>query len=280
MDFYDINPFIRFAERISYLNSSKSPVFVLDCRILYITSGKADLYIESEHYELVPGSLFYCSAGSVYRFQAAEAKIIALNFDLTQRNNRHTEPYSRISVSDKTVLPHVDAETVRDNEFLNSHRIVPNAEGFLKSLEKILEEFSTQKIYYHEKSGALLKELLVELYRCSISPASGSTTAISQILDYIKENYHKPLDNIMLSAMSGYHKNHLNRLFIKHTGTSVHKYILNIRINEAKKLLLTTEHSLTYISEKVGFNSNTHFSSYFKQIVGVSPLKFRKQFKT
>lgn len=66
---------------------------------------------------------------------------------------------------------------------------------------------------------------------------------------------------------------------MKHVGTSVHKYILNIRINEAKKLLLTTEQSLTYIAENVGFNSNTHFSNYFKQVIGISPLEFRKQFK-
>lgn len=279
MNFCDINPFIRFAEHISHPNSQKKPIYVLDCRILYITSGKADIFIESEHYELVPGSLFYCSAGSIYSLQSTGLKVIALNFDLTQCNNTHTKFYSRISVSDRTLLPSIDKETISDSEFVNSYLFIANGKDFLRSLEKILEEFSTQKMYYREKSSALLKDLLVELYRYSISPASGSTTAISQILDYIKDNYNKPLDNIMLAAMSGYHKNYLNRLFIKHTGTSMHKYILNIRINEAKKLLLTTEHSLTDISEKVGFNSNTHFSSYFKQVIGVSPLEFRKQFK-
>ena len=104
-------------------------------------------------------------------------------------------------------------------------------------------------------------------------------TAVSQIIDYIQENYNQSLNNDMLSAVSGYHPNYLNRLFQKHTGTSIHKYILNVRLAEAKKMLLNTDYSLSYIAEKVGFNSNTHFSNYFKQTLGISPLAFRKQFK-
>ena len=83
----------------------------------------------------------------------------------------------------------------------------------------------------------------------------------------------------MLSELTGYHEYHLNRLFLTHTNTSLHKYILNVRINEAKKILMNTDLSLAAIAEKVGFNSNTHFSSYFKQVVGLSPLEFRKRFR-
>lgn len=279
MKFCDINPFIRFAEYVFHPRFPKEPVLVQDCRILYVISGKGDIFIETEHFELIPGSLFYCRSGSVYSMQSNGMKMIALNFDLTQCDNMHTEFYPRISVLDGEPLPLIEWETIDDCEFVNSYLFIANAEDCLESLKKILKEFSIQKMYYREKAGALLKNLLVELYRYSISGSQNSSTTVSQIMDYIKENFDKPLTNEMLSAMSGYHEYHLNRLFVKHVGTSVHKYILNIRINEAKKLLLTTEQSLTYIAEKVGFNSNTHFASYFKQMIGISPLKFRKQFK-
>jgi len=279
MNFCDINPFIRFAEYISPQKLPTEPVFVQDCRILYVISGNADIFIETEHFELVPGSLFYCCTGNVYSIQSDGVKMIALNFDLTQCNNTNTEFYPRLSVAEDTLLPSIEWETIDDADFLNSYLFIANADDCLDSLKKILKEFSIQKMYYREKAGALLKGLLVELYRYSILGAQSSSTTVSQIMDYIKENFDKPLNNEMLSSMSGYHEYHLNRLFMKHVGTSVHKYILNIRINEAKKLLLTTEQSLTYIAEKVGFNSNTHFSSYFKQVIGISPLEFRKQFK-
>lgn len=279
MNFCDINPFIRFAEYIFPQNPSTEPVFVQDCRIFYVISGKVDIFIETEHFELVPGSLFYCCGGNVYTFQSSGAKMISLNFDLTQDNNEHTEIYPRLSISNEAKLPLYEWKAIDDADFLNSYLFVVNADDCLDSLKKILKEFSIQKIYYRERAGALLKGLLVELYRYSISGTHSSSATVSQIMDYIKENYDKPLNNEMLSSMSGYHEYHLNRLFMKHVGTSVHKYILNIRINEAKKLLLTTELSLANIAENVGFNSNTHFSSYFKQVIGISPLEFRKQFK-
>ena len=211
--------------------------------------------------------------------QSNGVKMIALNFDLTQCDNTHTEFYPRISVSDDMQFPLIEREIIDDCEFANSYLFIANANECVESLKKILEEFSIQKMYYREKASAQLKSLLVELYRYSISGTPNSNTTVSKIMDYIKDNYSKTLSNEMLSDMSGYHEYHLNRLFMKHVGTSVHKYILNIRINEAKKLLLTTEQPLTYIAEKVGFNSNTHFSSYFKQVIGISPLEFRKQFK-
>ena len=279
MDFCDINPYIRFAEYIYPQKLPIEPVFVQDCRILYVISGNADIFIETEHFELVPGSLFYCCSGNIYSMQSDDLKMIALNFDLTQENNEHTEFYPRISISDDIKLPSIEWETIDDAEFMNSYLFIANADDCLESLKRILKEFSIQKMYYREKASALLKGLLVELYRYSILGTQSSSTTVSQIMDYIKENFDKPLNNELLSSMSGYHEYHLNRLFMKHVGTSVHKYILNIRINEAKKLLLTTEQSLTYIAEKVGFNSNTHFSSYFKQVIGISPLEFRKQFK-
>lgn len=279
MNFCDINPYIRFAEYISPQKLPIEPVFVQDCRILYVISGNADIFIETEHFELVPGSLFYCCSGNIYSMQSDDLKMIALNFDLTQENNEHTEFYPRISISDDIKLPSIEWETIDDADFLNSYLFIANADDCLESLKRILKEFSIQKLYYREKAGALLKGLLVELYRYSILGTQSSSTTVSQIMDYIKENFDKPLNNEMLSSMSGYHEYHLNRLFMKHVGTSVHKYILNIRINEAKKLLLTTEQSLTHIAEKVGFNSNTHFSTYFKQVIGISPLEFRKQFK-
>ena len=279
MNFCDINPFIRFAEHVFHPRLPESPVFVQDCRIIYCLSGRADIFIENEHFELIPNSLFYCSAGQIYTMQSEGVKMIALNFDLTQKDNIHTEFYPRISVYDEKTLPSIEPEVIEDSEFLNSYLFISNANNCIEHIENILQEFSSQKIYYRENSSALLKSLLVDLYRYSISGTQNSATAVSQIMDYIKNNYSKPLNNEMLSSMSGYHEYHLNRLFMKHAGTSVHKYILNIRINEAKKLLLTTEQSLTSIAENVGFNSNTHFSTYFKQIIGVSPLEFRKQFK-
>ena len=117
------------------------------------------------------------------------------------------------------------------------------------------------------------------MHRHSIRNTSNAMDVVSKTITYIKSNYSRNLSNKMLSDLTGYHEYHLNRLFVRHTGTTVHRYILNLRINRAKDLLLNTSLSLAAIAECVGFNSNTHFSEYFKQVVGIPPMEFRKRMK-
>ena len=279
MNFCDINHFIRFASLIHFDEYTSKSVMVKDCRIFFTLSGEAELSIENQHYILTPGSLFYCRAGSLYTIRSTNAHLISLNFDLTHQRSERVTAFSPVDAKDGITLPEINWNVICNSDFINSHLFLSRANDFKKSLEKILDEFSTQKIFYSETSSALLKGILTQLHRRSIDTSTNSSNAVSKTIAYIKTNYDKPLTNDMISNLTGYHEYHLNRLFLKHTGTSLHKYMLNIRINEAKNMLLNTDLSLTSISEKVGFNSNTYFSTYFKQTEGFSPLEFRKRFK-
>ena len=57
---------------------------------------------------------------------------------------------------------------------------------------------------------------------------------------------------------------------------TVKDFILTERIHLAKKLLTSSDNSLTEISEKVGFNDYSYFIRIFKKRTGLSPLKYRK----
>lgn len=281
MNVYDINPFIRFAERIRYI-SEGNWVKVQDCRIFYVLSGKAELYMPNSHYSLLPGSLFYCHVGNSYNLVSDGIECICMNFDLTQENNMHTAIYPRISIKNAANTCHdTTAENTgfTENDFLSTHLFISNAAEYLNDLNRILKEFAMQKIYYKEACGGILKTLLTNLYRHSLRTTDNSADAVSKVLDYIKSNFDKPITNQLLSEITSYHENHLNRLFLNHTGTTIHKYILTIRINEAKKLLLNTNMPLLIIAKKAGFNSNAYFSNYFKQVEGISPLEYRKKFQ-
>ena len=278
MYFRDVNPFIRFAESIHY--HSQGDLFqVMDCRLFYTISGKATLYIDGDSFELVPDSLFYCCCGKQYRIVSEGIQMIVLNFDLDQAQHMHTAIYPRIQVECTFPLPEMFFSHVEDIDYLNNFLFVSHAKDFQAPLENILKEFSAKLVCYQENCSGILKSLLTRLHRQSLEGSETAANAVSRILSYIRENYDKEITNEMLSEMSGYHEYHLNRLFTKHVGLTVHNYILSVRIDEAKKMLLNTDHSLTDIAEKVGFHSNTHFSSYFKQFIGISPLRFRKEYQ-
>ena len=54
------------------------------------------------------------------------------------------------------------------------------------------------------------------------------------------------------------------------------KYIVEMRMEKAKELLIYSRYSVSEIAEKLGYSDNTYFSNAFKSYMGVSPLNFRK----
>ncbi|MCP4969308.1 MAG: AraC family transcriptional regulator [Arcobacter sp.] len=91
---------------------------------------------------------------------------------------------------------------------------------------------------------------------------------IEYINDYIEINIS--LDE--LASLSNLSKYHFLRVFKKNIGLTPHQYIINQRIQKAKKLVLSGD-KLSNIAYSVGFNDQSHFIRNFKRIYGYSPKK-------
>lgn len=272
----DVNPFIRCILQISY-KSANNPVRVGDCRLFYILSGDGEIVIENQHYNLHADSLFYCRAGSEYNIiSEGGLSIITFNFDLSQKFNDEISCMSPVSPDKKIKIL---LETISDSNILNSHIFINDASQFYSQIRNAFYEFNSQRILFRQLSGAMLKEILTRLHRIDVSGSDTASDTVSEVIRYIESNYQKEITNKELASIAGYHEYHLNRLFLKHTGTSMHNYILNIRINEAKRLILNTDLPCNIISENVGFKNYTYFSSYFKKEFGFSPAHYRMKFK-
>jgi AraC-like DNA-binding protein len=59
-------------------------------------------------------------------------------------------------------------------------------------------------------------------------------------------------------------------------GVSPKQYIINLRLEEAKRLLQQTNKAIEYISSEVGFTSSSRFYDLFVKWVGVTPMEWRK----
>jgi two-component system response regulator YesN len=61
-----------------------------------------------------------------------------------------------------------------------------------------------------------------------------------------------------------------------HTGTGMHEFLINYRINAAKEMLLNNHMSVEEICTAVGFKDMPHFSKSFKKHTDKSPCEYRK----
>jgi AraC-like DNA-binding protein len=100
---------------------------------------------------------------------------------------------------------------------------------------------------------------------------------IDKVIDFIQSNYGNKISLDDLTKTAYISKFHFLRLFKRHTGVSPYEYLINYRINKAKELLKNSELLIREISDTVGFFDYNNFIREFKKIVGITPLKYKKQ---
>lgn len=97
---------------------------------------------------------------------------------------------------------------------------------------------------------------------------------VEAVKKYVQHNYSYPLQLGDLARLVNFSPYHLARLFNRMTGLTLYNYITYTRIEEAKKLICTTDYSLEEIAERVGYQDSSHFMTVFKKKVGQPPRKF------
>jgi AraC family transcriptional regulator len=100
--------------------------------------------------------------------------------------------------------------------------------------------------------------------------------AVERAIETMQQNLGERLtiDDMARSAM--FSKFHFSRVFQRVTGVSPGRFLSAMRLEEAKRLLVSTSFTVADISHRVGYNSVGTFSSRFRSSVGVSPTTYRQ----
>ena len=94
--------------------------------------------------------------------------------------------------------------------------------------------------------------------------------------EYIQNHYSDPLTLEEVSEMVGLSTAYFSALFKKTEGEGFAKYLINVRIEQAKLLLRESNLPVTEICRKVGYNDPKHFTHTFEKTAGVKPSTYRK----
>ena len=98
-------------------------------------------------------------------------------------------------------------------------------------------------------------------------------------MTYIQKNYSTPLNVEDICKHLGCSGSYFSHAFKRGAGLGFREYLINIRIENAKRLLTLSELNVTEIAFSVGFSDSNYFTSLFKKKSGISPLAYRKQTK-
>lgn len=102
------------------------------------------------------------------------------------------------------------------------------------------------------------------------------TELLKSAVSYMNENIDKNPGVDEIAKHCNVSLSGLKRIFAKYTGLSVHKYFLKMKLNEALKLLSDGE-TVTEVTEKLGFCTQSYFSYAFKREMNKNPSDYRRK---
>lgn len=98
---------------------------------------------------------------------------------------------------------------------------------------------------------------------------------LQDMMLWISEHYREDLSLEILSKKFSISASHLSRLFYQSFGISPINYLIDVRLNKAKDLLIFSDLPAGEIAEQVGYTNVYHFSNLFRKRIGLTPQEFR-----
>ena len=100
---------------------------------------------------------------------------------------------------------------------------------------------------------------------------------VSDVVEYINENYNKPILLSNISNKFSLSESRLSHLFKQETGMSIHKFLMKKRLMHSKTFIRNGEH-INVVYALVGFNDNTSFFRAFKKEYNITPKKYLQNY--
>lgn len=151
---------------------------------------------------------------------------------------------------------------------------------------KLIEELSNDNLYSNDLSLCYLKQLIIQMLRLDNSHFHSKPTThmqqtyenelLNDILLYIDNNIYEKISVSTLCEHFCISTSMLHSLFRKNMNNTAKNYINELKLSKSKELIRNSTHTLSEISEMLGFSSIHYFSKKFKLYFNISPTEYSK----
>lgn len=136
------------------------------------------------------------------------------------------------------------------------------------------------KTVNYEEFGSCIDRLKISLYNNEVKekPVVKKERVITGITKYMQEHLSEDVSLHILSEEFHLNSQYISQLFKNEIGVNFLTYLTNIRMEHAKKLLLSSSLSIAEVSEQSGYGDYRVFTKVFKKSEGITPSQYRRDF--
>jgi len=230
--------------------------------LIYCIDGSGSIQIGDKINQLAPNSYFVIPAHEPHAYWASEQSpwsIYWLHFS-GERSHCFAEFFGRINSIEKSLDSRIDDRVKLFNEILT-----------------VLESgFSNENIDY---ANLCLASLLASFFYIeAFRAAKGfqSSNPIDQSIFFMQNNINKFLKISDISSHVNLSESHLSKIFRNKTGSSPLDYFINLKMQEAIRLLTNQSLRIKEVAFRLGYNDPYYFTRIFTKHIGSSPASFVK----
>ncbi|WP_141335354.1 AraC family transcriptional regulator [Paenibacillus sp. tmac-D7] len=227
--------------------------------LVFIKGGRGESVIENVTYSVREGDIVICHPLVPFQLRSSAdhpLMIIYCTFS--------------IHVSGKNKGQLLDAGQCPVVPLRNNLRAMGNY------FEAIVHEYEHPSAGSREIVNSLMKTITIVLIRMLEAMKVPEYTSITQtVKEYIQSHFEQELTLNDLAELVYVSPYHLVHTFKNDVGMAPIQYLIHCRIEEAKRLLRSTELSVSDISFRVGYPNSNYFNQIFKKMAGVTPGKYR-----
>lgn len=139
------------------------------------------------------------------------------------------------------------------------------------------ENVSVDELFYTGILSAMLFEICSQQARKHADENSESDAYVERARNFMKQHYDKGIQMTDVARYVGLERSYFSKMYKHKTGASPYQYVMELRLDKAKQLLLETDMPIEHIALLVGFKDTFHFSGFFKHKAGCSPMHYRKR---
>jgi len=108
-------------------------------------------------------------------------------------------------------------------------------------------------------------------------PAILTRRKLSRVQELIESRLDADVTLQELAGAAGYSRSHFLRAFHATTGVTPHRYLLNRRIERARRLLAEADMTIAQVAYSCGFSSQAHLTLAFRRACGLTPGEYRRE---
>lgn len=225
--------------------------------LIYCTDGKGCIELEGTCYELHASDVFCIPRGKRHKYYA-------------DKENPWSILWVHFKGENVKYFPIQEGRIVRINSKHSNNRMTM----LFKILFRVLERNYTLGNFIY--ISQILSLILSEVYfREKIDESTTQDRHVTAVIRYMYENLHRNLTLESIADEIELSKSYLHSIFKEQTGKSPIEFFIHLKMQEACKLLKSTNLYIYEVSAKLGYEDQYYFSRIFKKVVGISPKEYR-----